>query len=72
MTTPQTTAPPTRLLSVAEIAKRLSVGKRTVYNLRYRGGFPKPIQIAPNTIRWREADLERWIASRSGATGEVA
>ncbi len=44
MTTPQTTAPPTRLLSVAEIAKRLSVGKRTVYNLRYRGGSRSPFR----------------------------
>src|SRR6202011_4595778 len=28
------------------------------------GLFPEPIDLGPNSIGWRQADIEKWIASR--------
>jgi hypothetical protein len=31
------------------------------------GKFPKPVQLSPRKIAWREADLMAWMASRQVA-----
>ena len=51
-----------QLLTVNEIAKRLNVGRATVYTLKKRfPDFPQPIQLGPQSPRWRPADMEVWI-----------
>ncbi len=54
------------LLSLAAIARLLNVNRQTLWRWRKNPAldFPQPYQLAPNTPRWRSADLERWLASR--------
>ena len=64
-----TTAPPPStaepvLLSVADVARMLSVSVRHVWRLRDSGDLPAPIYLG-RTVRWRKAALDRWIAECS-------
>lgn len=54
------------LINVNEAAALLGVARRTVYELRARPDFPKPIALARRAVRYRVADLEAWIATQAG------
>jgi excisionase family DNA binding protein len=49
-----------QLLTVAQVAKRLSVSKRTVYRLAAAGQL-LPVRISAKLIRFEPARVERWI-----------
>ena len=56
-----------RLLTVSDIASLLQVNERTCWRLAQQaeagiGIFPKPLRIAPKTVRWRTSDVEAYIA----------
>jgi excisionase family DNA binding protein len=52
-----------RLLTQSEAAKMLRLSERTLERLRLQGGGPKFVK-ANRSVRYREADLEAWIAAR--------
>jgi excisionase family DNA binding protein len=52
-----------RLLTQRECAAALRLSERTLERLRVSGGGPAFVK-AGRSIRYREADLERWIAGR--------
>ena len=56
------------LIDTNQAAVLLGVARRTVYELRARPDFPKPIALARRAVRYRVADLEQWIAAQSGIT----
>lgn len=49
-----------QLKTLADIADRLQVSIRTVYRLP---GFPPPIRMG-RLVRWREEDVDVWIAEQ--------
>jgi excisionase family DNA binding protein len=52
-----------RLLTQTEAARLLRLSERTLERLRVSGGGPLFVK-AGHLVRYREADLEAWIASR--------
>jgi excisionase family DNA binding protein len=48
------------LLSVRDVAQRLNCGTRTIRRLAETGRMPPPLRVA-RLIRFREADIARWI-----------
>lgn len=57
--------PQTRCIRVAEVAKKLSVGKSTVW--RYTANdplFPQPFSISPRVTVWYEHHIDAFIASK--------
>ena len=52
------------LLSVADVARMLSVSVRHVWRLRDSGNLPAPIYLG-RTVRWRKAALEAWLSECS-------
>ncbi|MBE3098086.1 MAG: AlpA family phage regulatory protein [Planctomycetes bacterium] len=60
-----------QLLTVKQIAAMLGIHERSVWRLSAmaEGGqdsFPKPLRIAPKTIRWRLADVQAYLAALAG------
>lgn len=51
-----------RLLTHMEIAAMLGVSRSTLYEIRKRPDFPKPLRIAGN--KWRDSSIERWVKQR--------
>lgn len=49
--------PPPLLVTADDIAAALRISRRTVFRLRARGDLPQPVELAPNVVRWRWADV---------------
>lgn len=54
-----------RLLTVEDLAAKLQIAKQTIYNKVSAGEIPH-VKIG-GALRFRASDIDRWIASRSGA-----
>jgi excisionase family DNA binding protein len=52
-----------RLLTQAEASRLLRLSERTLERLRLQGGGPLYVK-AGRAVRYRECDLEAWIAQR--------
>ncbi len=57
-----------RLLRLAEVIERVSLGKTSIYKRIEEGTFPRPLNLGPNTVRWRSSDIDTWISSLQPAT----
>lgn len=51
-----------RLLRLAEVCHRVSLGKTMIYAMIGDGRFPKPHKITPAAVRWSEREVDGWIA----------
>lgn len=52
------------ILRVHEVERLLGTSRTTIWRWVRSGIFPSPLQIGPNTIAWRTADIEDWLQSR--------
>ena len=52
------------LVAMAEIRVRTSLSRSTIYRLMQRDEFPRPVQISPGRVAWREVDLADWLSRR--------
>ncbi|EHR41717.1 helix-turn-helix transcriptional regulator [Alishewanella jeotgali] len=66
----ETTKP--RLIARAEVIKRVSLCKASIYKRMKVGEFPKPINIGGRRVAWLESDIENWITERLALAGRAA
>ena len=52
-----------QLLTADQVAERLHISRRAFFALRARGAFIKPVRLGPRTVRYRESDLDAWVAA---------
>ena len=54
------------LLRRVEVEKLTGLGKTTIYRRMGAGSFPRPVRIdgKGGPVRWRAADVRRWLESR--------
>jgi prophage regulatory protein len=53
--------PGERLLRLRDVEVKVAIGKSTIYLIMKEGRFPRPIELAPQLVRWRSSDLDAWI-----------
>ncbi len=46
------------LLRVEQVARRLAVGRRTVWRWLALGKLPPPVRLSRACVRWRSEDIE--------------
>ena len=56
------------VLRMPEVRARTGLCKSTIYNLIKAQDFPKPIALSRRAKGWKEADIDRWIESRTQTT----
>jgi excisionase family DNA binding protein len=56
---------PRRLMTIRELSEYLSVPIGTLYTWRSNGDGPRGIKVGKH-VRYRAADVERWLEERSG------
>jgi prophage regulatory protein len=44
--------------------ERVQLGRTTVWRLERQGLFPRRIKIGPNSVGWRENEVDEWMKSR--------
>ena|SRR6266849_2922377 len=54
-----------RVLRVPDVLGRIKVSRSTLYRWSRRGHFPRPVQLGPGAIGYREHDVVRWLAERT-------
>lgn len=58
-----------RMLRREEVEQRTGMSRSTIYRLMREGDFPLPQRVGQRAVRWRESELEAWLAARPLATG---
>ena len=51
-----------KLLRAEAVAAKLSLSKRAIFRMRSAGLICSPVKVGAGAIRWRESDIEQWIA----------
>ena len=51
------------LMTSQQVAGRLSVSVRTLWRLVAAGKFPQPVRYNRKLVRWKTADVTRYIES---------
>jgi prophage regulatory protein len=54
-----------RLLKLSEVAQKISMGRTWIYDQIKADSFPKPLQLSPSAVRWRESEIDAWIEAQS-------
>ena len=57
-----------RLLRRAEVEQRIGLTGSTIYLKIAQGKFPKPIKVGVSAVRWRESEINQWIAQCAAGT----
>ena len=52
------------ILREPQVKARTGLSRVQRWRLARDGKFPSPISLGPNSIGWREADIDEWLASR--------
>jgi predicted DNA-binding transcriptional regulator AlpA len=63
-----------QLLDVKQLAAALRMHPRSIWRLATQAkdglcNFPKPLRIAPKTIRWRLSDVQAYLIALAGEGG---
>lgn len=53
-----------KLLTNTDVAKLLGIAPRSLEQMRHKGTSPPFVRISSRCVRYRMADVERWIAER--------
>ena len=61
-----------RMLRREEVQERTGLSHSAIYGQMREGDFPLPRRVGQRAVRWRESDLDAWLASRPLATGRQA
>ncbi|MGQ3674291.1 helix-turn-helix transcriptional regulator [Xanthobacter sp. TB0139] len=56
-------------VSLSEIKKLLSVSTATVYRWMEHEGLPRPIRFSPQTVRWKQSEINAWIMQKQASSG---
>lgn len=57
-----------KLLSIKDLTDMCGLARSTIYRSLGAGLFPQPVRIARRTVRWRQADVDAWLASLQPST----
>lgn len=52
-----------RLLRLRQVMDRTGLGKSTIYRKITNAGFPSPVSVGGQAVRWRESQVDEWIAA---------
>ena len=65
------TAPTDRLIRLREVVARTGLSRSTIYRKMRDGSFPEAVKAGDRAVRWRESEIEAWLAARPRATGDT-
>lgn len=58
-----------RMLHIDEVVELTGLSRSTIYKKMAKGEFPKPLKLGERAVRWRQSEVEAWLASLPRATG---
>ena len=58
-----------RFLRATDVVRETGLSRTTIWRHVKAKRFPKPRRIGPNSVAWRESEVDAWKASRPFAEG---
>ena len=59
-----------RVLRLSEVQARCGLSRSSLYRKMRNGSFPEGLKVGVRAVRWSEAEIDAWLASRPRATGD--
>ena len=56
-----------RLIRLEEVLSYTGLSRSELYRQIQVGIFPRPVKVGKRAVRWRESEVEEWIAERPRA-----
>jgi len=53
-----------KLLRIAEVSKKTTLAKSTIWLKISQGNFPRPTKLSPAINVWKESDIDAWVESK--------
>lgn len=50
------------LLRLRDVMDMTKLGSSTIYRKMDAGGFPRPLNLGGNVVRWKMSDVQGWIS----------
>ncbi len=60
-----------RLLCLKEVIALTTYQRASIYRKMQDGSFPKQVKIGARAVRWRESEIDAWVASHLRAAGDT-
>ena len=59
----------TLILRMRDVVRLTGISRSRIYVFMAREDdpFPRPLQLGPNSVGWRRAEVETWLAARKRA-----
>ena len=51
-----------KLLTAQAVGEILSLSKRQIFRMKSAGLIVTPLKVGQGAVRWRQSDIEQWIA----------
>jgi predicted DNA-binding transcriptional regulator AlpA len=51
-----------KLLTAKAVGEMLSLSKRQIFRMKSAGLICSPVKVGQGAIRWRQSNIEKWIA----------
>ena len=58
-----------KMLRIEEVMEITRLSRATIYRKMSKGQFPKPLKLGDRAVRWRQSEIEAWLASLPRAMG---
>ena len=59
------------LIPIAEVCRRVGMGRSTIYRRIKAGLFPRPLDLDA-IVRWKTSDVDAWIDSKKPTSASPA
>ena len=60
-----------KLLRIADVSKKTTLAKSTIWLKMSQGQFPKPTKLSPAINVWKESDIDSWIENKFSKPNEL-
>jgi prophage regulatory protein len=53
-----------KILRIKEVCARTGISRARIYQLMAEGKFPASVELGPNSVGWRESEVNAWNDAR--------
>ena len=58
------------MLRMSSVVERVGVHAVTLYRWERAGRFPQRVRLGPNSVAWREDEINQWLNDRTRANAD--
>ena len=60
-----------QLIRLRDVCDQTALSKTAIYRALREDRFPKPLRVGPQSVRWRQDELDEWINGLGRSHGDL-